>query len=59
MIKSKKIGPLYPSYNSVKKGEPVAVIGSKGYLEAAVFCGNASQYFKAKRGDSVRVIFKS
>ncbi len=43
------------SYNSVGAEKPLTIIGSRGYLEIAVNCGNAAHHFEAKRGEKVRL----
>lgn len=48
----KKI-PGQEIYESVKKGELLALIGSHGYIEIAVNCGNAKEKLKVKVGDSI------
>lgn len=46
---------LRRTYADVKAGRPVAIIGSRGYLEIAVCCGSARSYFNACQGDAVAV----
>jgi S-adenosylmethionine hydrolase len=41
------------SYGFCKEGEPLALIGSHGYLEIAVNQGNAAAYFNKKQGDDI------
>ena len=43
------------TYADVEPGIPMALIGSRGYLEIALYCGNAQQQLKARKGDLVRV----
>jgi S-adenosylmethionine hydrolase len=50
-----KITGLSRNYASVKAQSPLAVIGSRGYLEIAINCGDAGKYFSAQKGDLVRV----
>ncbi len=57
-IGENKINGLSLNYRSVKSQSPLAIIGSRGYLEIAVNCGNAKHYFMAAKGDMVRVIKK-
>ncbi len=52
--KSKLIG-ISHSYASVVHKKPLAIIGSRGYLEIAVNGGNAETYFGTSLGDSVRL----
>lgn len=46
---------LSESYESAGHQQPLAIIGSAGYIEIAVNCGSAKEYFKAKKGDTVKV----
>lgn len=55
-IGENKIIGLSLSYKSVRSQSPLAIIGGRGYLEIAVNCGSAKQYFMAKKGDTIRVI---
>ena len=50
-----RIKGLSQSYAGVPPGTPLAIAGSKGYLEIAINCGRAERYFKARRGDAVYV----
>jgi S-adenosylmethionine hydrolase len=50
-----RIKGLAPSYSSVAHDAPLAILGSRGYLEIAVNCGRADEYFKACKGDRVYV----
>jgi S-adenosylmethionine hydrolase len=50
-----KIGGVSDSYDSVKVGKPLAIIGSRNLLEIALNQGDACQHFKAEIGQSVRV----
>jgi S-adenosyl-L-methionine hydrolase (adenosine-forming) len=43
------------SYQSVPGKQAVMIIGSRGYLEIAVNCGNASQILQVFKGDPVAV----
>jgi len=54
-IGKKKIKGLTHAYESVKKKMPLAIIGSRGYLEIAVNCGSAYNYFLAEKGDNIFV----
>lgn len=56
-----KIGPhiingLSETYGSVQSNTPLALIGSRGYLEIAVNKGNAAHVLNAAKGDSVWVV---
>ncbi|RJQ63116.1 MAG: hypothetical protein C4530_03975 [Desulfobacteraceae bacterium] len=46
-------------YSEVTSGEPVAVIGSRLYLEIAINCGNALKHFGVKKGDPVQVVLRN
>lgn len=48
---------LARTYSDVPKGEPLAYIGSLGYLEIGVNLGRADTYFSVGVGRKVRVIF--
>ena len=52
----KGIRELKRGYWEGKKGEPIALIGSGGFLELSVREGNAQKMLKAKRGDPVQII---
>lgn len=54
-IGSHIIHGLTETYESGGSNTPLALIGSRGYLEIAVNCGNAARTLKAHRGDTVRV----
>jgi hypothetical protein len=44
------------TYADVKSGEPVALVGSAGWIEIAVRDGSASEYFAVEPGTPVRLI---
>jgi S-adenosyl-L-methionine hydrolase (adenosine-forming) len=54
-IGSSVISGLSKTYTDVEPAAPLALIGSRNYLEIAINCGNAKAHFKARKGDSVRV----
>ncbi len=54
-VGDKTIVGIHLSYHQAAAGEPVAIIGSRRYLEIAVNLGNAAEYFNARKGDSVHV----
>jgi len=56
LIGENRINGISDNYHSVEKGNPLAVIGSRGCVEIAVNCGDAAGRFKAGRGDRIRVI---
>jgi S-adenosylmethionine hydrolase len=43
------------TYGDVPTGRPLALVGSRGYLEIAVRCGNARRHFGVRLGDAVGV----
>ncbi|MDP7077126.1 MAG: SAM-dependent chlorinase/fluorinase [Desulfobacterales bacterium] len=55
-IGSTKITGLSENYESKKAKTPLALIGSRGYLEIAVGNDSAKLYFSAKKGDPIRLI---
>jgi len=55
MIGSHVIGGLSETYGDVRPNTPLAIIGSRGYLEIAVNSGNAALILNARLGDAVRV----
>jgi len=55
-IGQNKIVGLSKSYESALPQSPLALIGSRGYLEIAVNCASARRYFMANRGDIVTVV---
>ena len=52
------ISGLSATYESAEFQKPLALIGSRGYLEIAVNTGSAHSYFSAKKGDAVKVTTK-
>jgi S-adenosylmethionine hydrolase len=49
------ISGLCTTYENAEFQTPLALIGSRGYLEIAVNSGSAQRYFNAKKGDEVIV----
>lgn len=47
----KRLCPLAAFYQAVPRGEPVAVLGSSGFLEIAINGGNAAQRLRLRIGD--------
>jgi hypothetical protein len=43
------------TYADAAAEAPLALIGSRGYLEIALNCGNAQKQFKARKGDRIRI----
>jgi len=54
-IRDDVIKGVSKTYAAADAHSPVAVIGSRGYLEIAVSMGNARQYFNVEKGASIRV----
>ncbi|MBW1742363.1 MAG: SAM-dependent chlorinase/fluorinase [Deltaproteobacteria bacterium] len=52
-----KIKGVAKSYDSVKVGAPMAIVGSRNLLEIALNQGDARKYFKARIGQAVKVRF--
>jgi S-adenosylmethionine hydrolase len=50
---------LQKGYWEGKKGEPIALFGSGGFLEISVREGNAQKALKVRRGDPVEISTKS
>jgi S-adenosylmethionine hydrolase len=46
---------LKKGYWEGRKGEPMALIGSAGFLEISIREGNAQKILKGKRGDPIQV----
>jgi len=55
-IRSNVIRGLSETYASVGSNTPLALIGSRGYLEIAINGGNAAQHLNAEKGEYVRVV---
>ena len=55
-IGSHVITGLSETYDSLPSKTPLALIGSRGYLEIAVNKGNAARVLNAGKGDNVRVL---
>ena len=53
-----EIQGLCDSYLVAGQNKPLAIIGSRDYLELAVCCGHAGRFFRAKKADSVRLFAK-
>jgi len=49
------INGLSDSYSQAEKDRPLAIFGSMGYLEIAVYCKNAGGEMNISRGDRVKV----
>ena len=45
-------------YSSVPKNAGLALIGSGGYLEISVNCGNAQVFYDVKKGDQINIFVK-
>ena len=55
-IRSTVIKGLSETYASVRSNTPLALIGSRGYLEIAINKGNAAQHLNAEKGENVWVV---
>ena len=47
--------PLLQTYGLVGEGDALALIGSHGFFEISINCGNAAKVFRIKNGDRVDV----
>lgn len=47
--------PFLHTYGMVEDGDALALIGSHGFLEISLNCGNAAKTFKIKNGDKIDV----
>jgi len=54
-IRGKTLQGIKPTYATVERGEPIALISSSGHLEIAVREGNAAQGLGVRLGDQVLV----
>ncbi len=54
-LNGKIVKGLLKNYSEIKKEQPLAIIGSRNYLEIAVNCGSAKYYFGAEYGNLVKV----
>lgn len=57
LLGDKKIEGLKENYHSVDRLKPLAIIGSRGFLEVSVNFGNAQTFFNVKPSDSLKVVF--
>ena len=55
-IRSNVVKGLSETYASVGSNTPLALIGSRGYLEIAINGGNAAQHLKVEKGENVWVV---
>ena len=55
-INKNRISGLSQSYAGAGSQSPLAIVGSRGYLEIAVNCGSAEKIFKAGKGNSIKVL---
>ncbi|UCD89780.1 MAG: SAM-dependent chlorinase/fluorinase [Desulfobacterales bacterium] len=58
IIGDKRIHGVSHSYFNAEPQNPLAVMGSFGYLEIALNHGNARNYFNTKIGDTIRLVLK-
>jgi hypothetical protein len=49
------LGVIVASYHQVPKHTPLAMLGSRGFLEIAINCGNAKEMLKVGEKEKVRV----
>jgi S-adenosylmethionine hydrolase len=56
LIGSHCIDGICDTYDNGLPNTPLALIGSRGYLEIAVNMGNAARILNARKGDTVRVL---
>jgi len=56
LIGNRIVKGLSPSYDSSTPNEPLAIIGSRGYVEISVNLGSACAYFGSDKGDRVEII---
>ncbi|MCD6271824.1 MAG: SAM-dependent chlorinase/fluorinase [Deltaproteobacteria bacterium] len=54
IIGDRTVAGLSKSYNSVQLKTPLAIIGSRGYLEIAVNYGSARDFFNASKYDKIK-----
>jgi len=54
-VGSDKISGLSQNYSSADTGHPLAIIGSRGYLEISVNGGDAANHFMVGKSDVVRI----
>ena len=47
--------PLLQTYGLIEDGDALALIGSHGFLEISINCGNAAKTFNVKNGDKIDV----
>jgi len=57
-IGSFSISGVLNTYSDVAPEEPLAIIGSRGYLEIAVNAGSAENKFKVRKGETIRVTIR-
>jgi S-adenosylmethionine hydrolase len=46
---------LSPTYDSVRPGTPLVLIGSRGFFEISVNQGNAARFFAVRTGTSITI----
>ena len=54
-IGEKVVHGLSTAYINVDQHCPLAIIGSRGFVEIAVNCGSAQRYFNVNKGDTVKI----
>jgi len=58
-IGEKEIKGLSENYQGAEKYNPLALIGSSGFLEIALNCGSAASFYQASMGDQVMVCMQA
>jgi S-adenosylmethionine hydrolase len=58
IVGTKKIEYLSKSYADAGEKTPLAIIGSRGFLEIAVNQGSAKHYFNTNKGEKIKIVKK-
>lgn len=56
-VGSTSLDGLHRTYADVEAGEPVALVGSSGYLEVGIHGGDAARLLSIQKGSAVNVVF--
>ncbi|MBF0225793.1 MAG: SAM-dependent chlorinase/fluorinase [Desulfobacterales bacterium] len=59
LINSNEINGIFDTYTDVEIGQPIALIGSSGFLEISVNSGKGSDYFNVKNGVNIKIQTKT
>ena len=54
-INGQDLGPILQTFSDVKKGQPLAYIGSGGHLEIAVREGSAQDHFSLSNDREIEI----